>query len=277
MEEEEKSLMDYASPQPEDLEMQKSDLVLNAVEYEIKPKIITMAAENPFRGAEMDNPYRHIECFTMLCNTVQQEGVPLDWFKWNLFPYSLADKAKRWHAVASFEVKGNWNELMKNFCRQFFPLSKIQHVRRQVITFEQGKNEGIDQAWERFNALTKQGPKLGFPGDVLLHTFYFSLTPECMQFVRMCAGGDLMEKTLTEAAQILQRISKGAAMQRDWEEHLSGKIEQENQVETLAGIFGKEAPEAKEEEPKHEKIEETTCDEEGSIESNKNCKPEEKV
>jgi hypothetical protein len=85
-----------------------------------------------------------------------------------------------------------------------------------------------------------------------------------------------MEKTLTEAAQILQRISKGAAMQRDWEEHLSGKIEQENQVETLAGIFGKEAPEAKGEEPKHEKIEETTRNEEGSIESNKNCKPEEK-
>jgi hypothetical protein len=33
----------------------------------------------------------------------------------------------------------------------------------------------------------------------------------------MCAGGDLMEKTLTEAAQLLQKISKAAAMRRDWE------------------------------------------------------------
>jgi hypothetical protein len=29
-----------------------------------------------------------------------------------------------------------------------------------------------------------------------------------MQHVQMCAGGDLMEKTLTEAAQLLQKISK---------------------------------------------------------------------
>jgi t-SNARE complex subunit (syntaxin) len=42
----------------------------------------------------------------------------------------------------------------------------------------------------------------------------------------MCAGGNIMEKTLTEATQLLQRISEGVAMQRDWEEHISGSIEQ---------------------------------------------------
>jgi hypothetical protein len=31
----------------------------------------------------------------------------------------------------------------------------------------------------------------------------------------MCAGGDLMEKTLTEVAQLLQKISKVVAMRRD--------------------------------------------------------------
>jgi hypothetical protein len=65
----------------------------------------------------------------------------------------------------------------------------------QVINFKQGEEEGIDQAWNRFK-LDEQGPGLGFPGDVLLHTFFFSLTPSCMQYVQMCAGGDLMEKTL---------------------------------------------------------------------------------
>jgi hypothetical protein len=56
--------------------------------------MIEMAATNPFRRVKTDNPYRHIERFTMLCNTVQQEGVPVDWNKWNLFPYSFVDKAK---------------------------------------------------------------------------------------------------------------------------------------------------------------------------------------
>ena len=51
-----------------------------------------------------------------------------------------------------------------------------------------------------------------------------------MQFVQMCAGGDLMEKTLTEAAQLLQKISKGAAMRRDWEKRCSASSEKESQV-----------------------------------------------
>ena len=79
-----------------------------------------MVAANHFRGDEMDNPYRHIKWFTMLCNTVQQDGVPLAWFRCNLFPYSLAEEVRRWFALASFEVKGNWDDLMKNFASGSF-------------------------------------------------------------------------------------------------------------------------------------------------------------
>jgi hypothetical protein len=43
-----------------------------------------------------------------------------------------------------------------------------------------------------------------------------------MQYVQMCAGGDLMEKTRMEVAQLLQKISKAAAMRRDWETRLAG-------------------------------------------------------
>jgi hypothetical protein len=147
----------------------------------------------------------------MLCNTVRQ-GVPDEWFKWNLFPYSLASEAKTWYSFASFEVEGNWNKLTKKFCEKFFPISKVQHLRTQVITFTQGEEVGIDQAWNRFNELIEQGLRLNFSGDVLFHTFFFSLTPSCMQYVQMCVGRDFMEKMLTEAAQLLQKISKVAAM-----------------------------------------------------------------
>ena len=116
MEEGEKSLRDYASPRLEDFDMQKSDSLLAINEYEIKAEIIKFASQRPFEGLETDNPYRHIERFTMLCNKVQQEGVPLAWFKWNLFPYSLAGEARRWYTYASFEAKGSWSDLMKKFC-----------------------------------------------------------------------------------------------------------------------------------------------------------------
>jgi hypothetical protein len=209
-----------------------------------------MAATTPFRGMDTKDPYRHIKNFTMLCNTVHQEGVPNEWFKWNLFPYSLAGEAKTWYSFASFEVEGIWNKFTKKFCEKFFPISKVQHLRRQVITFTQGEEEGIDQAWNRFNELIEQGPRLGFSGDVLLHTFFFSLTPSCMEYVQMCAGGDLMEKTLTEAAQLLQ------AMQRDRETRLSGELEHDSRMKTCAEISKKAAPEDKKEEPIPEKLEE---------------------
>jgi hypothetical protein len=120
MEEEEKPLWYYASPQLEDIKVQKSYLILEATEYKIKPRMIEMVASNLFRGVKTDNPYRHVERFTMLCNKVQQEGVLVDWYKWNLFSYSLADKAKRWHSLASFEVEGNWNRLVKKFVKSSF-------------------------------------------------------------------------------------------------------------------------------------------------------------
>jgi hypothetical protein len=95
LEDEEMSLRELAMPSMEDLEMQKSDLVLATTHYEVKPRIIKLVATKPFRGLEDDNPYRHIKEFTMICNTVQQ-GVPAAWFKWNLFPFSLEDEARRW-------------------------------------------------------------------------------------------------------------------------------------------------------------------------------------
>jgi hypothetical protein len=235
--------------------------------------MIEMVAANLYRGVKTDNPYRHIERFTMLCNMVQQ-GVPVDWYKWNLFPYSLVNREKRWHSLASFKVEGNWNRLVKKFCEKFFPISRVQNVRKQVINFAQGE-EGIDQAWERFNGLIKQGPRLGFFGDVLLHTFYFSLTLECMRYVQMCVGGNIMEKTLTEATQLLQRISEGVAMQRDWEEHILGSIEQETCVEVLAGFSRKEAPKVKKEEARQEKIVGATHNEGGPIQGIKIRKLEE--
>jgi hypothetical protein len=126
----------------------------------------------------------------------------------------------------------------------------------QVINFKQGEEEGIDQPYNRFNELVGQGPRLGFPGDVLLHTFFFSITPSCMQYIQMCAGGNLMDKTLTEAAQLLQKICKAAAMQRDWETRVSGKPGCDTSVRPLAGIFRNMVPKEKKEETILKRVEE---------------------
>jgi hypothetical protein len=50
----------------EDIKVQESDSKLEATKYEIKSKIIEMAAANPFEGMVTENTYRHM---------MRQEGV----------------------------------------------------------------------------------------------------------------------------------------------------------------------------------------------------------
>jgi hypothetical protein len=42
---------------------------------------------------------------------------------------------------------------VKKFLLKFFHISKVQDLRRQVLTFKQGEDEGIDEAWDHFNEL----------------------------------------------------------------------------------------------------------------------------
>jgi hypothetical protein len=72
----------------------------------------------------------------------------------------------------------------------------------------------------------------------------------------MCAGGDLMEKTLTEATQLLQNISKAAAMRRDWETRIAEEPEHNSRMKMCAEISKEATLKDKKEEPIPEKLEE---------------------
>jgi hypothetical protein len=124
-----------------------------------------------------------------------------------------------------------------------------------LLTLKQGEDEGIDEARDRFNELLERGPNLGFSGDLMLHTFYFSLTPNSSHFVSMCAGGDIMDKTISEAAQILQRISNGQRTQRDWQRHCREEQNDKSKPKVLAEFSEKDEPEVKEDELTIQEIE----------------------
>jgi hypothetical protein len=76
-----------------------------------------------------------------------------------------------------------------------------------------------------------------------------------MQHVEMCADGDLMEKTLTEATQLLQKISKAAAMRRDWETRLAEELGYNSRKKKCAEFSKEATPEVTKEKPITEKLE----------------------
>jgi hypothetical protein len=102
-----------------------------------------------------------------------------------------------------------------------------------------------------FNELLERDPNLGFSGDLMLHTFYFSLTPNSSRFVSMCAGGDIMDKTINEATQILQRIRNGQRTQQDSQR----RCREEQRPKVLAEFSEKDELEVKEDEPTIREIE----------------------
>jgi hypothetical protein len=65
-----------------------------------------------------------------------------------------------------------------------------------------------------------------------------------------------MEKTLTEAAQLLQKISRAAAMRRDWETRLAGEPAHNSRMKKCAEFSKEATPEVTKEEPIPEKLEE---------------------
>jgi hypothetical protein len=72
----------------------------------------------------------------------------------------------------------------------------------------------------------------------------------------MCAGGDLMEKILMEAAQLLQKISKAAAMRRDWETGLAEEPEYNSRKKKCAEFSKEATPKVTKQEQILEKLEE---------------------
>jgi hypothetical protein len=71
LEDEEMSLRELAMSSMEDIEIQKSDLMLATTHYEVKPGIIKLVATKPFRGLEDDN---HID-------TLRPHSFPRDQFR----------------------------------------------------------------------------------------------------------------------------------------------------------------------------------------------------
>jgi hypothetical protein len=65
----------------------------------------------------------------------------------------------------------------------------------------------------------------------------------------MCAGGDIMDKTISEAAQILQRISNVQRTQRDWQRRCREEQNDKSKPKVLAEFSEKDEPKVEEDEP----------------------------
>ncbi|KAL0813946.1 hypothetical protein Bca101_070389 [Brassica carinata] len=65
-------------------------------DFEIKPALIGLVQRKVFSGLSTEIPMEHIESFEKVCSFTRANGVPPDYIRCMLFPFSLDGKAARW-------------------------------------------------------------------------------------------------------------------------------------------------------------------------------------
>ena len=134
---------------------------VDANKFELKPTLITTVQQHQFTGHPTEDPNEHLGRFLRMANTVKLNGVRPEVIKLHLFPFSLRDIAATWYESLPYGSVDTWEELVEAYLGGFFPPSLTSERRREIIVFQQGEDESLYIAWERFKRLLKRYPMHG--------------------------------------------------------------------------------------------------------------------
>ena len=111
---------------------------------------------------------------------------------WKLFPFSLIGKAEQWYTHTVGSVNDSWDELKDKFCLEFFPMSRIIALHRDIRCFLQNERESLSTAWYRFLGLIKSRPILSIPESLLLCNFYEGFDKYSAAYLDITIGGSFL-------------------------------------------------------------------------------------
>ncbi|CAM8993717.1 unnamed protein product [Rhodiola kirilowii] len=204
----EKPLKDYSTPSLTGFRSPIAPPGVNAPQFELKTALINMVGNNAFSG--IGNPNAHLTSFLELCETFKINNVPKEAIYLRLFPFSLMGKAKDWlwsHDASTFVT---WDELAQAFLLQYFPPAKTQRLKNLINAFEQGDDESLYEAWERFKELQRECPHHNIDKPTLIQIFYQGMDNDSKRQMDQAAGGAFMELNPTNAANIIDKIARNS-------------------------------------------------------------------
>ena len=163
---------------------------IDANNFELKPALITMVQQNQFTGHPTEDPNKHLGRFLRMANTVKLNGVRPEVIKLQLFPFSLRDIATTWFDSLPYGFVNTWEELMEAYLSRFFPPS---------LTSEQGEDESLYTAWERYKRLLKRCPMHGIDLKTQMDIFYHSMNYTSKGIIDAAYGGAFRRRRAEEA------------------------------------------------------------------------------
>nr|GEW61127.1 reverse transcriptase domain-containing protein [Tanacetum cinerariifolium] len=179
-----------------------------AENFEIKMNLLQLVQTNKFHGFERDNPHTHISNFKRMTTTLKYRDVLNDAIKLMLFPYSLEGAARIWYEKEPPNLILTWDDIVNKCVNQFFPPSKITHLKNEISRFTQRFEETLGEAWERFKEMLRACPHHGFSELTQIDMFYNGLNEQDQDSLNAAVGGNVLSKTTREELKIIKNKSK---------------------------------------------------------------------
>ena len=164
-------------------------------DFEIKPALISLVLRKIFNGLPAEISMDHIENFEKVCGFTRANGVPPDYIKCTLFPFSLDGKAARWMDSLPTRSLTSWEEVQSAFLSHFYTKSKTTALRQKISTFKHLVDEHFCDSWERFNFYRRECPHHGFKDDYPLGVFYDGVGWEYRNALNSASKGDFMTQS----------------------------------------------------------------------------------
>ena len=181
---------------------------MDANNFELKPALITMVQQHQFTGHPTEDPNEHLGRFLRMANTVKLNGVRPEVIKLHLFPYSLRDITATSYESLPYGSADTWEELIEAYLGIFFPPSLPSERRREIIVFQQGEDESLYVAWERFKRLLKRCPMHGIDLKTQMDIVYHALNDTSKGIIDASCCGAFKRKSAEEARDLIEDLAK---------------------------------------------------------------------
>ena len=181
---------------------------VDANNFELKPALITMVQQQQFTGHPTEDPNEHLGRFLRMANTVKFNGVRPEVIKLHLFPFSLRDTEATWYESLPYGSVDTWEELVEAYLGRFFPPSLTSERRREIIVFQQGEDESLYIAWERFKRLLKRCPMHGIDLKTQMDIVYHALNDTSKGIIDASCCGAFKRKSAEKARDLIKDLAK---------------------------------------------------------------------
>ncbi|XP_027184221.1 uncharacterized protein LOC113782531 [Coffea eugenioides] len=163
-----------------------------------------------FHGLPGEEPYKHLQKFDVVCNSMKPPKITEEQIKMRAFPFSLKDSAKDWLYYLS-------------------PASQAASLRKEICGIKQHPYESLYEYCKRFKKLCIKCPQHQISEQLLIQYFYEGLLFRNRSIVDAASGETLVNKTPRVAWELIEGMVENSQQFGSREDISTRKV---NEVKT---------------------------------------------